>query len=335
MKKYESAYVLGKFMPFHLGHKYLIDTAAKLSKKVTVLVGSLPTEPIPGELRYNWVKETYKDNKVVDVKWCNEVLPQYPEENPEFWNIWVDVAKRYCPSDIDVIFTSELYGDPYAKHLGIKHHLVDLDRKKFSVSGTLSRNDPFGYWDYLPDVVKPYFVKRVVIMGPESTGKSTLSINLAKHYNTEFVEEYGRTVYEENGMHVDIDDFIKISIGRQKIEDEKIKVANKILFCDTEDITTYYFSKEFYPNDYEKVEDFLLGELNRKKNYDLYILLKPDCEGVQDGTRSFLSERERHYQIIKNLLIERGCEFVEIEGGWKERFDKSINVINNKILKLC
>jgi HTH-type transcriptional repressor of NAD biosynthesis genes len=83
------------------------------------------------------------------------------------------------------------------------------------------------------------------------------------------------------------------------------------------------------------VEDFLLGELNRKKNYDLYILLKPDCEGVQDGTRSFLSERERHYQIIKNLLIERGCEFVEIEGNWKERFDKSINIINNKILKLC
>jgi HTH-type transcriptional regulator, transcriptional repressor of NAD biosynthesis genes len=325
---YKSAYVLGKFMPFHLGHKYLIDTALKHSRKVTVLVGTLPTESIPGEVRYNWIKETYQDNSRVEVKWCNEVLPEYPEEHPDFWNIWVDVAKRYCPSDIDVIFTSELYGDTYSKYLGIKHHLVDLERKTYPVSGTLTRNETFKYWDYIPDNVKPYFVKRVAFMGPESSGKTTLSNDIANFFKTQLVEEYGRTVYEQNGNHVDVEDFITISIGRQKLEDEKRKKADKILICDTEDMTTYYLSKEYYPNDYQKVEDFLLNEINRKSKYDLYILLKPDFEGVQDGTRIFLNEREKHYQIIKDMLIERSCNFVEIGGSWSERFYQSISQIH-------
>ena len=328
---YKSAYILGKFLPLTKGHLYLIDTAISLCDKVTVLVGTLPNDPISGELRYNWVKDIYKDNNKIDIKWCNEILPQYPEEDLNFWNIWVDIARRYCPLDIDVIFTSELYGDIYAEKLGIKHHLVDLERKIIPISGTKSRTDPFKYWEYLPDVVKPYFIKRIVLMGPESTGKSILSKDLANFYQTELVEEYGRTIYEENGNHVDIEDFIKISIGRQKLEDEKIKNANKILICDTEDFTTYYLSKEYYPDDYQKVEEFLLNEIERKPKYDLYILLKPDFEGVQDGTRIFLNERERHYQIIKDFLIKKETNYVEIGGNWSERFYQSVTYINNLI----
>ena len=108
---YKSGYVLGKFMPFHLGHRLLIDTALKFSEKVTVIVGTLSTEPIPGELRYNWVRDFYKGEKRLCVKWCSEDLPQFPEEHKDFWSIWVDVVKRYCPRDVDVIFTSEKYGD--------------------------------------------------------------------------------------------------------------------------------------------------------------------------------------------------------------------------------
>ena len=338
MKIYKSAYVLGKFMPFHLGHKYLIDTALEYSERVTVLVGTLPTEPIPGELRYNWVKNTYMNNPNVNVEWCNEMLPQYPEEHPNFWNIWVDVVKRYCPSNIDVIFTSEKYGDPYAKCLGIKHHLVDLKREKFPISGTLSRSETFKYWDYLTEEAKPYFVKRVVIMGPESSGKSNLTINLANHFDTEFVEEYGRTFYEENGNSVDLDDFITISIRRQLLEDLKIKKANKILICDTEDITTYYLSREYHPDSYKEgkgdsVKKFLLGEIDRKPKYDLYILLKPDCEAVQDGTRIFLEKRWTHYEIIKSLMLQKKCTFVEIGGSWEDRFNQSVKLINEKFFE--
>ena len=337
-KQYKSAYVLGKFMPFHNGHKFLIDTAIANSEKVTVVVGTLPTEPIPGEIRYKWVKEQYRTNPNVTVCWINEVLPQTPEEDPEhFWDIWVEVAKRFCP-DVDVIFTSEIYGDPYAQHLGIKHHLVDIDRQIVPVSGTLVRQDPFAMWYYLPDHVKPYFVKRIAIMGAESCGKSTLTKELAKVYNTNYVEEYGRTVWEDNGGYVSVSDFMKISDGRQMIENAMIKQSNKLLFTDTEDLTTQLFLNMYhrYTGDIGvdwgivNADEYLLKKLRENKPYDLYILMKPDCDAVQDGTRQFLDERWDHYNKLKEGMTNRAYDFVEVGGSWANRHMEARTAIKNK-----
>ena len=330
-KQYKSAYVLGKFLPFTKGHKLLVDTALQHSDHVTLLVCSLKKEPIPGEIRFNWAKEIYKDEPNITILHCTEELPQYPEEHTDFWNIWVDVVKRYCPK-IDVIFTSELYGELYAKHLGIKHHLVDLDRQIVPISGTKARTNPLQYWDYLPDVVKPYFVKRIAIMGPESVGKSNLTKRLANYFSTNFVEEYGRIVYESNDNKVTIDDFIPISTGRQDLEDWLIKNSNKFLFCDTEDLTTWIFSKMYHPEEYLKVKGYFDNVLSTKKQYDLYILLKPDCKAVQDGTRNFLEERWNHYEVIKSEMISRGYNFIEIGGDWENRYEESINQIKSLYL---
>ena len=347
-KQYRSAYVLGKFMPFHNGHIHLIDTAISKSDKVTVVVGTLPTEPIPGELRFKWVKEHYRTNPNVTVVHCTEVLPQYPEEHVDFWKIWVGVVNRYCPADIDVIFTSELYGETYAQHLGIEHHLVDLERKIIPTSGTKIRNKPFDMWDTLPHHVRPYFVKRIAIMGCESCGKSTLTRYLAEHYNTNYVEEYGRTVYENNGGFVTVQDFKIISDGRQLIENAMIKQSNKLLFVDTEDITTSVFLTMYHPHtpyltakylnkqeladwwELVNVEDYLKDQIKIKPNYDLYILLTPDCQAVQDGTRKFLDTRKDHHIRIKAELIAKKCNFVEIGGTWTNRFEQAKKVINKE-----
>ena len=329
MNKYKSAFVFGKFLPFTKGHQLLVDTALENSDKVTLLVCSLTSEPIPGETRFNWAKEIYKDEPRINILHCDEELPQYPEEHQDFWNIWIDVAKRYCPSDIDVLFTSELYGDIYANYLNIQHHLVDLERNIVPISGTKARTSPFENWKYLPDVVKPYFVKRIAIMGPESVGKSTLTQNISNYFKTNFVIEYGRLIYETNGNKVSIDDFIPISKGRQDIEDWIIKSSNKLLFCDTEDLTTYIFSKMYFPNEYKKTEEYFTNCLKNKPKYDLYLLLKPDCKGIQDGTRNFLKERNEHYEVIKSEMISRGYNFVEIGGDWYDRYNESIDIIKN------
>ena len=71
---------------------------------------------------------------------------------------------------------------------------------------------------------------------------------------TNFVEEYGRTVFERNGNKIGIEDFIPISVGRQEIENHQIKSSNKIIFCDTEDITTYLFSRMYFPDDYKSID---------------------------------------------------------------------------------
>lgn len=321
--------------PVSTGHLYLINTAIENCETLHLIVCSNNTQTIPGDVRVNAIKEIYKNNPNVIIHSMDDGhLPQHDyecESLEDFYSKWVPEVYNIV-NKLDVVFTSESYGDDFAKYLGIKHYLVDIDRKTFPISGTLIRSNPLKYWDFIAEAIRPYFVKRVAIMGPESTGKSILSINLAKHFNTEYVEEYGKTVYEENGYSVSIEDFVKISIGRQKIEDEKIKISNKILICDTEDITTYYLSQEFYPNNWEINKEFFEKRISKSKNYDLYLLLKPDCEEVQDRTRLFLNKRYQHYQIIKDIMIKKGCNFVEIGGDWENRLNESIKNINKYLI---
>ncbi|MEO5811714.1 MAG: AAA family ATPase, partial [Rhodanobacter sp.] len=174
----------------------MINTAASQCEKLFVIIGSLKSEPINGILRYNWLKMIFEDNKNIEIIHCTDENPQKPEECESldvFYNeFWVPSVYNRVVS-LDVVFTSESYGDEFAKYLGIEHVLVDIERKTYPVSGTKVRNNTAEYWDMIPDVVKPYYSKRIVVMGPESTGKSTLIKELAHHYSVDYLEEYGRT----------------------------------------------------------------------------------------------------------------------------------------------
>lgn len=332
IKKYKSGLVLGKFYPPHLGHLYLIDTALENCDKVHLLVCSNDTQTqIPGKIRYETLSIIYKNNPNLFVyDFRDDGLPQHDYECKsldEFYNKWVPKVKNTI-SDIDVVFTSEDYGDDFARYLGVDHYLVDKERKKYPISGTKIRMNPIENWNFIPSEMRPFFVKKVSIMGPESCGKSTLTEKLAKYYNTNFVEEYGRTLYEEKNGNLSIDDFMTISKERQRIENDKLLSSNKIIFCDTEDITTYIFSKMYHPENYKIVEDYFLDKISTPK-YDIYLLLTPDCPSIQDGTRNFLDKRKEHYIEIKKYLNSIGCNYIEIDGDWENRYNKSMEVINS------
>jgi len=332
MKKYKNGLVLGKMYPVTLGHIYLINTAIENCKTVHVIITHNSTQSIPGQVRYDALNKIYKNNSnVIIYLISDEGLPQSDSECEsldEFYSYWIPLVYSNV-DELDVVFTSEDYGDSFAKYLNVEHYLVDKERINYPISGTKVRSNPFENWNFIPDEMKRFFIKRVAIMGPESVGKSTLTQNLANILNTNFVIEYGRLIYEINNS-IELKDFIPISKGRQEIEDWIINSSNKYLICDTEDITTYIFSKLFFPNEYKSIESYFIDSIKSKPKYDLYILLKPDVNGVQDGTRKFLDSRVDHYQIIKSELISNNCNFIEIGGNWKERQEKSIE----EILKL-
>lgn len=331
-KKYKNGLVLGKFLPPHRGHLYLIDTAIDNCDTTHIIACYNKNQPIPGDLRVETLKTIYKNNPNVIIHSFDDInMPQHEHECKtldDFYGYWVpEVYKRV--KELDVVFTSENYGDDFSRYLGIEHFLVDKERKNFPISGTKIRSNPFEHWKYIPDEIRPFFVKRIAIVGPESVGKSMMSKKLANYFNTNFVIEYGRTVYESKGK-VDIDDFIPISEGRQSLEDWVIKQSNKVLFCDTEDITTYLFSKMYHPNEYKKVEDWFLDKINTKSKFDLYLLLKPDCEPKQDGTRKFLEERQEHYEDIKKELIKYRVDFIEVGGtDWVDRFNSCVEIVKS------
>jgi len=157
-------------------------------------------------------------------------------------------------------------------------------------------------------------IKKICFYGPESTGKSTMAKYLAELYKTEWVPEVSREFVATNDFT--IDDIIKIGHAQTNRILEKTKTANKILFCDTDLIST-----QIYCRHYLKVVPPILFELERKIKYDLYFLFEPDVPWVADGVRD-LGEGDKRKEmlgIFKMELDKRSINYLAVRGGWEER----------------
>jgi NadR type nicotinamide-nucleotide adenylyltransferase len=303
--------VLGKFLPYHLGHAHLIRAARAQVDELIVLVCSIQREPIPGALRHAWVRDAHPGCHVLHVA---EEVPQAPEDDECFWPIWIDLISRYA-GEVDVVFTSEAYGDELGRRIGARHACVDRTRSAVPISGTAVRADPLGQWDYLPPQVRAHFARRVAIVGPESVGKTTLAERLANDLETTWVPEFGRAYTDgRDARQLSLDDFEAIARGQLLWEDDAAARANRILICDTELHTTCTWS------------DLIVGSRPQwrtaaaaERKYDLVLLLDDDLPWIDDGTRVLASRRREHLDLIRRELVAAHRNFVVIRGDGAAR----------------
>lgn len=315
--------VLGKFLPYHVGHAHLIRTARAQVDELTVLVCSIAREPIPGAARFAWVAESHPDCRVVHVA---EEVPQTPEEHPEFWPIWTDLVRRHA-GDIDVVFTSEAYGDELARHLGARHICVDPDRNAYPVSGADIRRDPLAYWDYIPAVVRPSYVHRIALLGTESTGKTTLAEQLADAFDTVWVPEYGRAYCEgRDALDLTLDDLDAIARGQIEAEDSAARSANRVLICDTDVRTTATWSDITVGT-----RSAWLSRVAAEREYSHVLFLDDDVPWVPDPVRVLRDQRARHTALIEHELRVTGQAFTRIQGPFEQRFDKAAAVVEKVV----
>ena len=147
--------------------------------------------------------------------------------------------------------------------------------------------------------------KKVVLYGPESTGKTTLSIELAKHYKTNWVPEYAReylqTIWDNEKRICEPKDMLPIAIGQMKLENELAIKSKSLLICDTNLFETMVYSKYYYGGNC----DPLLEKYALKNDYDLYLLTDIDIPWEKDDLRDKPNEREESFEIFKNELIKR------------------------------
>ena len=317
--------LLGKFLPPHRGHCYLADFASNFVDHLSIIVGTLPSEPIPGHLRFSWMQELFPQAQVLHL---DKVLPQDPSEHPDFWNIWTRELQAILPNPPDVVFASEPYGHKLAEVLGARFIPVDLARKNVPTSGTAIRNDPYSNWEFIPPVVRSYFLKRVCIFGPESTGKSTLTQNLAEHYKTSCVPEYARCYLEEFGDELDSDAFMDIARGQIAAEKALASSAHSILFCDTDPLLTTVWSQFLIDQVAPQLKEFAL-----EHTYDLYLLTKPDVPWVADSVRYLPDERETFFQACEKALQEANRPYAIISGSWHNRFKQAERAISDLLKK--
>lgn len=182
--------VLGKFMPPTLGHQYLVDVARGSCQKLTIVVGTMPDEPIPGGLRYEWMKEMFPDCHVVHL---DRVMPQAPahEDDDAFFDLWAKTLYECAGTTaIDALFASESYGYKVADAMGIRYIPVDPERQSVMISATAIRQDAGRHWNKLPAAVRPYFVQRVQLSGGDYQGRRQMAAELSELLSTVFVDDY-------------------------------------------------------------------------------------------------------------------------------------------------
>ena len=251
-------------------------------------------------------------------------LPQEPAEHPDFWTLWRTALLRVLPSKPDFVFASEQYGWRLAEELGAKFVPVNAARSAVPVSGTAIRTDPAAHWDYIPRCVRPYFVKRVCVFGPESTGKTTLARTLAAHFRTAWVPEYARTLLEARGGDVRFEDMEAIARGHIASEDALARNANRVLISDTDPLATRIWSDVLFG----RVPDYVRQQADSRAA-DLYLLCDADVPWVPDAVR-YLPERGREFfERCEAELRARGRNYVVIRGGWDERMAAAVDAVQS------
>lgn len=315
----EHGLVLGKFMPPHLGHRHLVDFARNFTSDLTLVVGSLAVEPIPGELRHAWMRELYPDLRVVHL---TDENPQLPEERPDFWQIWRDSLARVAERPIDLLFASEPYGEPLARVLGARFIPTNAGRTLLPISASEVRRDPISHWSLLPANVQAYYARRVLLFGPESTGKTTLAQTLAETFSATLVPEYARSYLEGREENFGVAEMVDIARGQRASEEALARVGRPLLICDTDPLTTLLWSQELFGAAPEP-----LPTLARANPYHLILLLDVDVPWVKGSLRLRPQGREAFMTRCREALEEYGRDHVLVSGGWQERLEKACEAV--------
>jgi len=169
---------------------------------------------------------------------------------------------------------------------------------------------------------------KVVLFGPESTGKTTLSRQLARHYNSVWVREYARRYLQDKWNNerktCQPEDLLPIAEGQMKLENDLAQKTNSVLFCDTDLLETMVYSEAYYVG----ACDPMLKKYALKNTYDLYFLTYIDTPWEADDLRDKPNERERMFKAFEDTLIKYNRPYVLLKGTKKERLAKAIKHID-------
>jgi HTH-type transcriptional regulator, transcriptional repressor of NAD biosynthesis genes len=218
--------------------------------------------------------------------------------------------------------------------------MVDQQRRTVPISGTQIRSNPLSHLDQLEPCVRAWFVKRVVLVGAESTGKTTLAQQLADHFQTVWAPEYGREHWEEKVLRLtnseaspswSSEEFIHIAQEQQRREELAARHANRVLVCDTNAFATGTWYERYFHDRHP-----LVDSIGQQSKSDLYLLPAPDVPFVQDGFRDGEHIRNwMHNRFAEQLtsLSQRdpSVRIVHVHGSYEQRLATAIASVNRML----
>jgi len=174
----------------------------------------------------------------------------------------------------------------------------------------------------------PINLVKVVLFGPESSGKTTLSRHLARHYNTVWVPEYARDYLQKKWnterKTCEMSDMMPIAYGQMALENDLATKADRVLICDTDLLETKVYSEEFYGG----FVDDKLDEAATKNKYDLYLLTYIDTPWEEDDLRDRPEQRLEMFTAFEKALIENNKNYILLKGDKKTRLKMATSAID-------
>lgn len=326
-----TALVIGKFWPPHAGHHALIRFAEQQSHRLVIVVCATKDQRPTGLDRALWMQQVHPTAEVVVVDdFCAWHHPKpCPDECSEKW------AKRVRElriGQVDTVVTSEDYGPRFADALGSTHLAYDTERHHHQISATAIRHSLSEHWPNLHPAIRAGLHRRVVVLGAESTGTTTLAADLAGRLQAPLVAEVGRTyswaLFAETNEMTDVQWSARQfwQIVDHQINAEATAVHTHIdripgslgpwLVCDTDTLATVAWWERYLNSPSNAVED-----LANARPADLYLLTSPrgvdfdDSDPLRDGRAIRSAMHERFIE----LLSKSGRPFRVVEGTRQER----------------
>jgi len=318
--------VFGKFLPLHRGHQFVIDRAFAECDDVTIVVyddkpeGEYP--PMPIKKRLGWMEMLYPQaENIVALK--NPITDE--SDDPKWAGVY---AEQMAPlGKFDRVFTSEPQYQNFADCIGAEHIIVDPKRTSVRVSGTKIRSDPYLYRGFLDPRVYASLIRKVVFVGTESTGKTTLARRMADEYGTLWVHEFGRELWEAQDLKGSFADHLKMATRQRAREEAMCRHAKEFLFCDTNAWTTLMWSM----NTYEYADHRLRALADSVMDDYIWVLCGNDFGWVQDGTRELEGTRSwQFHQMQYQELDFRKVKYYEVHGDVETRVQMMRKVIERE-----
>ncbi len=328
--KYHVGMYGGSFNPMHNGHMECIIKAASMCEQLYVVISYRNDDSdIDVKIKYRWVYTLTQHIGNVKIILLEDKLKTKAEYTEKYWQEDCRKVREAVGQKIDVVFCGSDYDESSFWNVCYPESELYIF-KRDEYNSTAIRADVYGHWDWLPMFVRPYYVKKVLIIGSESCGKSVLTINLAHHYHTNYLEEVGRDLSELSGTDEMMltEDFTRILLEHKAKELRLAEHSSKVLIEDTDCLITRFFM-DFLENGSE--ENIRLAEsIAALNHYDLILHAEPDVAWVQDGDRSKAIEENRqlYSERIEKLYERFGFRCVRLSGSYAERYEKAIQLID-------
>ena len=313
-----------------MGHLHLLQFANKLAADgVVAIINTQPHEPFVAE-RVSALRQAIKRTGMarrVKLIHYSKAIEQNPA-TPGFWDMWQDMMTGFGITSEDIIVASERYGKKLAEVTGTKFFPYDIDRAITPVKATTIRNDTLAHFDDIIPEFQPHLRTRVTIFGAESTGKTTLSKELAEKLNATWLFEYARPYLEETTNEITTTSMTGIWQGQRALQEHADDVAQSPYIVQDTDLfsTVGYWGFPHWQNTIGACPQELIDDAQRLKS-DLYIVTKSNIPFEADPLRYGGDKREgsdeywiavcKHYNLPYVILstsdrIDRLVEAIEM-----------------------